>query len=143
MGVSAVKPGTWIRSLLEERRVKPSAVERISRSIANAKRDPDFFISHASLADIQAGSIPSIHKIFSLAVCLRVPYEHLLMIFGVDAAELEARLNVPDQAKAGCSVQLDQPMFRFQLPFDCKRDLRMTTLFSQDLREWAAAPTFL
>jgi len=57
--------GTWIKQLLEERFIKASDVERLSRSIAEGKGNSDYYVSHATLADIAAGSIPSIYKIFS------------------------------------------------------------------------------
>ena len=44
--------------------------ERISRTIASIKNSPDFYVSHSTLADVENGSVPSIHKLFSLAVCL-------------------------------------------------------------------------
>jgi transcriptional regulator with XRE-family HTH domain len=61
-----MEPGEWIRALREERQIKPSDVERVARAIAEAKGNSDFFVSHSTLADIEAGSIPSIHKMFSL-----------------------------------------------------------------------------
>src|SRR5713226_6093142 len=73
--------GTWIKQLLEERFIKASDVERLSRSIADAKGNSDYYVSHATLADVGSGSIPSIYKIFSLAVCLKLPYEQLLLLF--------------------------------------------------------------
>ena len=82
--------GSWIKQLLEERFVKASDVEHLSRSIADAKANSDYYVSHATLADIAAGSIPSIYKIFSLAVCLKLPYEQLLQVFGIDPKEAAA-----------------------------------------------------
>src|SRR5260370_13055911 len=79
--------GTWIKQLLEERFIKASDLERLSRSIAEAKGNPDYYVSHGTLADIAEGSVPSIYKIFSLAVCLKLPYEELLLVFGIDPKE--------------------------------------------------------
>ena len=77
--------GKWIRELREERFVKSSDIERISRSIADVKGNADFYVSHSTLADIETGSVPSIHKLFSLAACLKVSLEELLLVFGIDA----------------------------------------------------------
>src|SRR5258707_2869994 len=79
--------GTWIKQLLEERFIKASDLERLSRSIAETKGNSDYYVSHGTLADIAGGSVPSIHKIFSLAVCLKLPYEQLLLVFGIDPKE--------------------------------------------------------
>ena len=80
--------GKWIRELREERFVKPSDIERVSRSIADAKGNPDFYVSHSTLADIEGGSVPSIHKLFSLAVCLKTSLDELLLVFGIDWEEV-------------------------------------------------------
>ena len=80
--------GKVIRELREQRFIKSTDIERISRSIpASVKGNADFYISHSTLADVEAGSVPSIHKLFSLAVCLRVPLEEILLVFGIGASE--------------------------------------------------------
>src|SRR5258706_14762127 len=74
-----MEPGSWIRSVREERLIKPSDVERISRNIAAEKGNNDFYISHSTLADIEAGSVPGVHKLFILSICLRVSLQELLL----------------------------------------------------------------
>jgi len=100
-----MEPGKWIRALREERLVKPSDVERITRSVAKAKRNADFFVSHSTLADIEAGSIPSLHKLYGLATCLKVPLNELLLLFGINLEEISQ-----EQAPPGT--------FRFFFNFD-------------------------
>lgn len=80
--------GQWIRSLREERQIKGSYVELITREIAERKGNRDFYIHHSTLADIENGSIPSIHKLFSLAICLRVSLHDLLFAFGIEDEEI-------------------------------------------------------
>jgi hypothetical protein len=133
--------GTWIKQQLEERFIKASDLERLSRSIAEAKGNSDYYVSHATLADIAAGSTPAIHKIFSLAVCLKLPYERLLMIFGVDPKEAltygtsgEATPNEPQ------AIDLRSPGFRFQLQFDQRLDPRRTTLLHPDQLQAGSLP---
>ena len=82
-----MEAGKWIRSLREQRRIKPRDVERITKNIASAKTISDFYVPHSTLADIEAGSVPSIHKLFSLAVCLKVPLNELLHVFGIEMSE--------------------------------------------------------
>jgi len=133
--------GTWIKQQLEERFIKASDLERLSRAIAEAKGNPDYYVSHATLADIAAGSTPAIHKIFSLAVCLRLPYERLLMIFGVDPKEAltygtsgEATPNEPQ------AIDLRAAGFRFQLQFDQQIDPNQTTLLHPDQVQTGSLP---
>ena len=62
--------GNWIRKLREERFLKPTELERLSRAIAEAAGNSDFYISHGSLADIEAGAFPaSTSSSVSLAFC--------------------------------------------------------------------------
>jgi hypothetical protein len=126
--------GTWIKQLLEERFIKASDVEFLSRSIADAKRNSDYYVSHASLADIAAGSIPSIYKIFSLAVCLKLPYEKLLFVFGIDPKDAPAYEVAGESPRA--ELQAVDPRaagFHFQLEFDQKIDPNRTTLLHPNL----------
>jgi hypothetical protein len=134
--------GTWIKQLLEERFIKASDVERLSRSIADAKGNSDYYVSHATLADIASGSIPSIYKIFSLAVCLKLPYEQLLLVFGIDPKEATAygvvreypRTELPALDPRGAG-------FRFQLQFDQRIDANRTTLLHPDHVQLGSLPT--
>jgi len=133
--------GTWIKQLLEERFIKASDVERLSRSIADAKRNSDYYVSHATLADVGSGSIPSIYKIFSLAVCLKLPYEQLLLVFGIDPKEA-----VTYGSSAGSQptdLEGFEPRangFRFHLQFDQRIDANQTTLLHSDLVQNAHRP---
>jgi transcriptional regulator with XRE-family HTH domain len=109
--------------------IKPSDVERVTKTVAEAKRNADFYVSHSTLADIEAGSIPSIHKLFSLATCLGVPLNELLLPFGIDLEESKAspapaaRQALTPQAAPG-----REPAFRFQLNFDTNFSSEETTL---------------
>jgi hypothetical protein len=133
--------GTWIKQLLEERFIKASDVERLSRSIADAKGNSDYYVSHATLADVGSGSIPSIYKIFSLAVCLKLPYEQLLLVFGIDPKEA-----VTYGGPAGSQptdLEGFEPRangFRFHLQFDQRIDANQTTLLHSDLVQSGRRP---
>ncbi|HXW92770.1 MAG TPA: helix-turn-helix transcriptional regulator [Terriglobales bacterium] len=124
-----MEPGKWIRALREERMIKPSDVERLTRTVADTKRNADFYISHSTLADIEAGSIPSIHKLFSLATCLRVPLPELLLPFGINLEE--SRPHPEEAASEALALHRApgvEPGFRFQLNFDTNFSTEETTL---------------
>lgn len=76
-----------VNELLRERCLTASDVQSISRRIAKDKGVPDYYVAHSTLADIENGSIPGIRKLFSLSVCLRLPYDDLLIVWGVDPKE--------------------------------------------------------
>ncbi len=136
--------GKWIRELREDRFVKSSDIERVSRSIADIKGNADFYVSHSTLADIETGSVPSIHKLFSLAACLKISLDELLLGFGIDHSEvrqfagpLEPGPHRPETSEAR------EPSFRFQLNFDTRFDSRETSLLKLDAQELAALPPAL
>ncbi len=136
-------PATIIRELREERFIKAIEIERISRSISEAKNNPDFYVSHSTLADIENGSIPSIYKIFSLAVCLRLPYEQLLLAFGVDPQQVEQYAGPQDQSRTDLEPTDLRQAARFELHFDTRVNLRETSLLDQELPESALIPQSL
>ncbi len=138
---SKTEPGRWIRALREERVIKPSDVERITRALADAKQNPDFYVSHSTLADIEAGSIPSIHKLFSLAICLKVSMSEVLLPFGIDPDEVGAyeAKSAPD-ALTLVPPPICEPSSRLEIYLDANFNPQETTLLGlqpQDLERWA------
>ncbi len=139
-----MEPAKIIRRLREERFVKAIEIERISRSIAEAKKNPDFYVSHATLADVESGSIPSIYKIFSLAVCLKIPYEQVLVIFGVDPQQVIEYREPEDRKKTELEpFNMRQSGSRFTLHFDNRVDLKQTSLLEPGVDELALIPASL
>lgn len=139
-----MESGKWIRSLREERLIKPSDVERITRDVAEKKSNSDFYVSHSTLADIEAGSVPSIHKLFSLAFCLGVPIQQLLLPFGINLEEdsLPPRSGI----ESGAALQISpphEPTFRFQLNFDVNCSPPETNLLRLLPQELDRLPSFL
>jgi len=122
-----MEPGKWIRSIREELLIKASDVERITRNIAAKKGNSDFYISHSTLAGIEAGSIPSLHKLFSLATCLRVPMRELFLAFGIDPDEANPSHSGLD-GDAVVHSPATAPVFRFHLNFDVNFSQEETNL---------------
>jgi transcriptional regulator with XRE-family HTH domain len=130
----ALIPGAWIREMRERRMVKPREVERITRAIAEMKGNPDFYISHSTLAGIEAGSIPTIHKLYSLAVVFKVTLGELLLPFGIDLDALQP---------FGMNQASLEPAFRFQLNFDTKITAEETTLLNPRPQDIEGLPSVL
>ena len=126
--------------------IKPSDVERITRVIADAKRNSDFYVPHSTLADIEAGSVPSVHKLFSLAISLKVPLDELLLLFGVDPKEIsdyEATAGPEAPKVENQSLAASDPPFRFALNFDTNFSTRETTLLKLRPHDTANLPSVL
>jgi len=136
--------GKWIRELREERFVKSSDIERISRAIADVKGNADFYVSHSTLADVETGSVPSIHKLFSLAACIKVSLDELLQVFGIDSNEVRrfAGQIEPSLSRRG-NGETREPSFRFQLNFDTNFNAHETNLLKLNPQELAALPPAL
>jgi transcriptional regulator with XRE-family HTH domain len=136
--------GQLIRMLRQERHLKPSDIERLSGSVASSKANPDFYISHATLADVEAGSVPSIYKIFSLAVCFKMSYAELLLSFGVDPHETEKFLQTePPTATTLEPSGLLEPAAQFRLHFDTRINLRETGILPPQPETWGSLPAAL
>jgi transcriptional regulator with XRE-family HTH domain len=139
-------PGELVRKMREERAIRSSEIERISRSIAAAEGNPEFFISHATLANIESSnSHPSIYKLFSLAVCFKIPYEQILLAFGVDPQKVDHYAGAPLAPSQTTlePMELRDPAFRFQLNFDTRLNLKETNLIQQNLSDIGLAPAAL
>jgi len=136
--------GKLIRELREERFIKSSDIERMSRSIADVRGNPDYYVSHSTLADVEAGSVPSIHKLFSLAACLKVSLEHLLLVFGIDADEVRQLTGSPAPPVPGPSSPDPQRAdFRFHLNFDASFNNHETSLLRLNPQELSSLPPAL
>ena len=128
--------GKWIRELREERSIKSGDIERISRAIAEVKGSPDFYISHSTLGDIETGSVPSVHKLFSLAGCLRVSLEVLLLVFEIDLNELRQYASQSETSLArGCQLEVREPGFRSQLNVDTGFENQETCLLRLNAKD--------
>jgi transcriptional regulator with XRE-family HTH domain len=139
-----MEPGKWIRTLREERQIKPSDIERVTKAIAEQKGNTDFYVSHSTLADIEAGSIPSIHKIYSLALSFKLPLSDLLLPFGIDPREItspEAE-SVPDVLSLQASP-VREPSFSFRLNFDSNVNSQETTLLKLQSQDLAMLPSII
>jgi transcriptional regulator with XRE-family HTH domain len=102
-----------------------------ARGIAEAKGNPDFYVSHSTLADIEAGAIPSIHKLFSLSHSLRVPLKELLLPFGIDAEESTGKATAEKTAafreRLICPEESIPPQLKHRLetPFEATTLLKL------------------
>jgi len=139
-----MESGKVIRELREERFLRPTDIERMSRAIAVARENPDFYVSHSTLADIESGAVPSVHKFFSLAACLRVPLEELMVAYGINAEEVIAFAPTPGSKSTELQpIGTREPIFRFRLNFDRAVDFEATTLLTMEPEDLALLPLAL
>lgn len=139
-----MEPGKWIRALREERQIKASDIERITRAIAETKGDTDFYVSHSTLADIEAGSIPSIHKLFSLALSFKLPLNNLLSPFGIDPQEATTlcESNRPPDVPV-LQEPLREPAFHSRLNFETNISSQETVLLKLQSQGLPTLPSII
>src|SRR5690348_6072519 len=82
-----MRAGEQLKDLRNKLGITTRDVEEFSRKIAQEEGSEDFYISNAWLTQIEnTGSIPSIHKLFSLSVIYQANYNDLLSLFGIELA---------------------------------------------------------
>ncbi len=125
-----LSPGSEIRRLREERKLRPVDIRRISDAVRRDRNCPDFGISHATLNDIEnENTVPSVRKMFSLAVCLHLPLEHILSLYGASPEDVKQHQSVSDRRQV--SVQTSSTSY--SLPFDNGCDFRYTGPLTVDI----------
>lgn len=133
-------PGNQIRRMREERGLRPVDIERVSESIRQRRGHPDFAINHATLNDIEnQHSLPNVRRMFSLAVCFRVPLEQILSVYG--ASSEAARQFWSDVEPDATRIESLDSAFVAQ--FDKSFDLRRTGPFEMDITHWPSLPDTL
>lgn len=136
--------GKWIRQVCEDRLITSDDIALTSSMIAQAKRHQEYYISEDSLSQIEAGLAPSIHQIYSLAVCLKVPCEQLLRLFGIDLEKTwrNGMQSAPPQTDLPSMTMNDHNNHRdIRLNFDSQISLRETYLLGPDPERWGNVPT--
>lgn len=82
--------GKRLRAERERLRLTLRDVENLSRTIAKDRQNSDFYIAHASLADIEKGKLaPTIFKLYSLSVIYGLDYDRLAILSGVPVPEAQ------------------------------------------------------
>src|SRR3954452_16716556 len=80
--------GKRLRAERERLRLTLRDVETLSRTIAKDRQNADYYIAHASLADIENGKLaPTIFKLYSLSVIYGLDYDRLAILSGVPVPE--------------------------------------------------------
>jgi transcriptional regulator with XRE-family HTH domain len=86
----SIRPGERLRNIRTRLGLTTRDVEAYTRRISNEEENEDYCISSAWLTQIEnTGSVPGVHKLFSLSVIYRQSFGGLLRLFGVDLTKIE------------------------------------------------------
>jgi len=81
--------GERIKVLRLKARMTTREVEKLSLEISKSKRNPEYYISHAWLTDIENGEFtPSIYKLYSLSAIYLSRFTDLLRYFGLNLSDI-------------------------------------------------------
>ena len=133
--------GQRLRALREQLGLTIRDVEAASLRIAGKHNNEDFALSLSRLSDIETkGILPSLYRLYSLAVIYRRDIRELFDWYGIDLNATAADLSVTDPPKSHLSTVCDPPSVQVPLRLDPGFDLRRTVNFGRMVEQWGLVP---
>jgi len=136
-----------LRELRNRLGVTTREVEEFSRSIAEDRKNEEFYISNAWLTQLEnKNSVPSIYKLYSLSVIYRARFTDLLRVFGIDLNDTPRyQLALPLENTHMVSFEELEPdrAVTFPVRFDKSFNLETTSLISRMVEVWGEVPVAL
>jgi transcriptional regulator with XRE-family HTH domain len=139
-----MRAGEQLRELRNRLGVTTREVEEFSRSIAEDRKNEEFYISNAWLTQLEnKNSIPSIYKLYSLSVIYRARFTDLLKVFGIDLNDTP-RYQLALPLENTHLVAFEEPegdrAVTFPVRFDKGFTLETTSLISRMVEVWGEVP---
>jgi len=139
--------GRKLRQIRQRLGISTTQVAEMSSRLAQAEGNGEFLLSTARLAQIEnAGSAPSLHKLYALAIIYRVRFSDLLRLYGLDLSKTPAHLRLFQPAgTVPAQVELLDPsgVVSFPVRFDPGFDRRATQFMNQVVEAWGEIPLAL
>lgn len=133
--------GQRLRALREELGLTIREVEAASLRIATKHNNEDFALSLSRLSDIETkGILPSLYRLYSLAVIYRRDIRELFDLYGIDLNGTAADVSTAEPTKTHLSTVLDPPSVQVPLRMDPGFDLRKTVNFGRMVEQWGLVP---
>ena len=140
MGVHT--PGQQLRSLREQLGLTMRDVELASMRIASKHSNDDFAIALSRLSDIETkGIVPSIYRVYSLAVIYRQDMRELLALYGVDLNDAAADLDLVELRRSHrADILLGASAVRVPVKLDPSFDPRRSANLGRMIEQWGLVP---
>lgn len=139
--------GNRLRAERERLRLTLRDVETLSRTIARDRQNQDYYIAHASLADIENGKLaPTIYKLYSLCVIYGLDYDRLAILSGVpvpDAKKDHSALALPRTYLMDAPPPREESDRLAAIALREKLRAERTNLVSRMLEAWEEIPALL
>jgi transcriptional regulator with XRE-family HTH domain len=137
-----ISAGQNLRVLREQLGLTMRDVESASTRIAEKHANEEFAVPPSRLSDIETkGIVPSIYRIYSLAVIYRQDPRDILALYGVDLNQAASDLNASIPRKSHLSKLL-RGISAVQVPvrLDPSFDLRKTANLGRMVERWGLIP---
>jgi transcriptional regulator with XRE-family HTH domain len=142
-----LRAGASLRRTRERLGLTLREIEEATLEIASAENNTDYFVSIARLNQIENdGSLPSIYKLYSLAVVLHLGLEEILELYGMTMAKMEAhRSRMPLTRTHLLAMESGDPNRTIQFPirFDAGFKPEKTVFLSRLIEAWGEIPVAL
>lgn len=140
----AANAGLKLKQIRERLNLTLRAVEEFSLKIAEAENNSEFNVSVARLNQIENDrSLPSVFKLYSLAVIYHMSLEEVLALYQIDMGKTEEhRRMVPLSRTHLFSTKADHPekIIRFPVRFDPGFRPEKTAFISRLIEAWGEIP---
>jgi transcriptional regulator with XRE-family HTH domain len=144
---ASLRAGWQLRRLRERLSLTLRAVEEATLEIAEAENNSEYFVSVARLNQIENdGSLPSIYKLYSLAVVLQLKLEEIASLYGIEVGKMEEhRSRMPLTRTHVLSLEMPDPHrnIHFPIRFDSGFRPEKTMFLSRLIEAWEEVPLSL
>lgn len=145
--MNSLPPGEQLRKLRIRLGITTREVESRSQRIAEEEKNQEFQISNAWLTQLEnSDSVPSIFKVYTLAVIYHVKFTDLLLYFGLDLQKAQLhqlQAPLPNTHLTTLEVYDTEKTVSFPVRFDRSFDLDNTNLLTRMVEIWGEVPIAL
>lgn len=146
-GEASERAGWKLRRIRERLNLTLRAVEEATLEISEAEHNSDYLVSVARLNQIENdGSLPSIYKLYSLAVVYQKTLEQVAALYGIEVGKMEGhRSRMPLSCTHVLSAEVGDPgrSIRFPIRFDSGFQPEKTVFLSRLIEAWGEIPVGL
>jgi transcriptional regulator with XRE-family HTH domain len=142
-----MRPGEQLKAIRVKLGITTREVEEYSRKIAEGERNEEFYVSNAWLTQVEnKESVPSIFKLYSIAVIFRIKFTDLLSLFGLDLSKM-AKYQMDAELEQTHPITLEvydeDRSVTFPVRFDRGFSAEKTSLLSRMVEVWGEVPIAL
>ena len=137
-----LSPGHHLRTLREQLGLTMRDVEIASAALAAKHGNDDFSVPLSRLSDIETkGIVPSIFRLYSLAVIYRCDLREILSCYGIDMNDVAADMKVVSPPKSHRADSLQSATnVRIPVRLDPGFDPRKTANLGRMVEQWGLVP---